>query len=238
MSAEEPLSIEFCGEIRNVDVDHSLTIGRQAELFIDDNPHLHRVLGRFFFESGVWWFGNEGSSITVSIADLESRSSIVLAPGRESVLSFHRAALRFRAGTTDYELTLQVPLPDDPEAVNAVADTLIDDEDGVSTVGYDDLPLTDEQRLLLVGLAERTLRDPHRTIDLPANREIAVGLGWSVTKFNRKLDNLCYRFTKMGVGGLRGSVDRLASDRRRRLVEHVISSGIITVDDLKLLGDP
>ena len=64
---------------------------------------------------------------------------------------------------------------------------------------------------------------------------MARRLGWSITKFNRKLDNLCDRFAKLGVGGLRGSLDQLATDRRRRLVEHAVESGLIDRSQLDRL---
>jgi hypothetical protein len=69
----------------------------------------------------------------------------------------------------------------------------------------------------------------------PAHRAVARRLGWSITRFNRKLDNLCNRFTKLGAGDLRGSIDQLATDRRRRLVDHAIESGLITADQLDRL---
>ncbi len=103
------------------------------------------------------------------------------------------------------------------------------------TIALGDLMLTDEQRLLLLALAEGTLRDPHSNDELPTNRAVARRLGWSITKFNRKLDNLCNRFSKLGVGGLRGSIDQLATDRRRRLVEHAVESGLIARSQLSLL---
>jgi hypothetical protein len=37
------------------------------------------------------------------------------------------------------------------------------------------------------------------------------------------------------VGGLRGSIDQLATDRRRRLVDHAIESGLITAAQLDRL---
>ena len=107
-----------------------------------------------------------------------------------------------------------------------------DDDEVGETIALGDLLLTDEQRLLLLALGEGTLRDPHDADELPTNRAVARRLGWSITKFNRKLDNLCNRFTKLGVGGLRGSIDQLATDRRRRLVEHAIESGLITRSQL------
>ena len=54
-----------------------------------------------------------------------------------------------------------------------------------------------------------------------------------MTKFNRKLDGLCAKYSKAGVAGLHGSSDRLAKDRRTRLAEHVVEAGIVTLDDLE-----
>ena len=185
------------------------------------------MLGRFWSRGDAWWLTNEGRSITIQIADADSRSSVQLAPGSEIALSFPNSILRFRAGITDYELLVRVPDggaddEDDDDPLDAD-----DEEDGGETIALGDLMLTDEQRLLLLALAEGTLRDPHHSDELPTNRAVARRLGWSITKFNRKLDNLCDRLTKMGVGGLRGSLDQLATDRRRRLVEHAIESGLI-----------
>ena len=221
------LHVEFIGERRTIEPGAELTFGRQADLHIDDNRHLHRVLGRFWSRGEAWWLTNEGRSITIQIADADSRSSVQLAPGSEIALSFPNSILRFRAGITDYELTVQVPDcgaddEDDDDPLDAD-----DEEQGGETIALGDLMLTDEQRLLLLALAEGTLRDPHHGDELPTNRAVARRLGWSITKFNRKLDNLCDRFTKLGVGGLRGSLDQLATDRRRRLVEHAVASGLI-----------
>jgi hypothetical protein len=220
------LRVDFCGELTVVEPDDELTFGRSADLHIDTNRHLHRVLGRFWSRGDAWWLTNEGRNITIQIADADSRSSVQLAPGSEIALSFPNSILRFRAGVTDYELIVQVPDrgADDDDTDD---DLLSADDELGDTIALGDLMLTDEQRLLLLALAEPTLRDPHTTEDLPTNRAVARRLGWSITKFNRKLDNLCNRFTKLGVGGLRGSIDQLATDRRRRLVEHAIESGLI-----------
>ena len=84
-------------------------------------------------------------------------------------------------------------------------------------------------------LQQQALAVGARGDELPANRAVARRLGWSITKFNRKLDNLCNRFAKLGVGGLRGSIDQLATDRRRRLVDHAVESGLIDRSQLVLL---
>jgi len=228
------LHVDFIGEVRAVEPGRELTFGRQGDLHIDDNRHLHRVLGRFWSRGESWWLTNEGRSITIQIADADSRSSVQLAPGSEIALSFPNSILRFRAGITDYELLVRVPdrgADDDADEDDPLD---ADDEDG-ETIALGDIMLTDEQRLLLLALAEGLLRDPHTSEELPANRAVARRLGWSITKFNRKLDSLCDRFTRLGVGGLRGSIDQLATDRRRRLVDHAVESGLISRSQLARL---
>ena len=235
MKSDLRLRVEYCGEVTAIETSDELTFGRAGDLRIDDNRHLHRVLGRFWARGDQWWLSNEGGSISIQIADADSRSNVVLAPGSEVALSFPNSIVRFRAGITDYELSLRVPDREDEEEDDEDGEDGLGDEEFGDTVGLGDILLTDEQRLLLLALAEPTLRDPHTKEELPANRAVARRLGWSITKFNRKLDNLCNRFTKLGVGGLRGSIDQLATDRRRRLVDHAIESGLITAAQLDRL---
>ena len=229
------LNVDFIGEVIVVEPGDELTFGRQADLHIDDNRHLHRVLGRFWSHGDSWWLTNEGRSITIQIADADSRSNVMLAPGSEIALSFPNSILRFRAGVTDYEVIVRVPDRGEQDGDDDDDDPLEADDSEVDTIALGDVLLTDEQRLLLLALAEGTLRDPHNSDELPTNRAVARRLGWSITKFNRKLDNLCNRFAKLGVGGLRGSIDQLATDRRRRLVDHAVESGLITPSQLALL---
>jgi hypothetical protein len=226
------LYIDFIGEVTAVEPGEELTFGRQADLHVDDNRHLHRVLGRFWSRGDSWWLTNEGRSITIQVADADSRSNVQLAPGSEIALSFPNSILRFRAGITDYEIEVHVPDRGAHEGDDEDDPLDADAEDEGATIALGDIMLTPEQRLLLLALGESTLRDPHSSDELPTNRAVARRLGWSITKFNRKLDNLCDRFTKLGVGGLRGSIDQLATDRRRRLVEHAVESGLITRDQL------
>lgn len=235
---EDRLYVEFCGEWTTLDAGEERTFGRSADILIDENRHLHRILGRFYFLNNTWWLMNEGRSITIQIADADSRSTIALAPGSEIGLTFPNAVLKFRAGTTDYEMTLKTPdrVATDVRSSDPLDDGDPDDDDWVDeTIGLGGLPLTDEQRLLLLALGETMLLEPHGTPEMPTNRAVSRRLNWSITKFNRKLDNLCSRFAKLGVGGLRGSIDQLATDRRRRLVEHAIESHLITRDQLPQL---
>jgi hypothetical protein len=85
-----------------------------------------------------------------------------------------------------------------------------------------------------VALCEPRLRGDTAN-ELGTNRQIASRLGWTITKFNRKLDWLCQKYAAAGVSGLRGSSDLLARDRRLRLVEHALDAGVVTARDLALL---
>lgn len=227
------LIVEFAGEERALDPGDELTFGRSADLVIDENRYLHRVLGRFTYGRGTWWLTNLGSAIPLTVSDVAGPSFARVAPGSTIAVSFDSATITFEAGGSNYELHVDVLGP--------VAGTDVEDVDleGISdeiTTTASSLPLTDEQRLLLVALAEAQLLDPSSTIDLPTNRQVASRLGWTVTKYNRKLDGLCRKFSAAGVAGLHGSTDALARDRRVRLVDHAMHAGVVTAADLHLLA--
>ncbi len=226
------LIVEFIGDERVLAPDESLTFGRAADLVIDDNRYLHRVLGRFSCANGVWWLSNLGSSIPLTVSDTASPSFSRVAPGASMALSYESSTITFEAGGSNYEIAVDVA---DGGPIDA----------GDSTTGWSDevtttassLPLSAEQHLLLVALAEAQLRDSAAAIELGTNRQIAHRLGWTITKFNRKLDGLCVKFAAAGVSGLRGSSDQLARDRRLRLVDHAVNAGVVVADHLTLLDD-
>lgn len=228
---ETVLRIDFAGEIHELGPTDELTFGRSArnDLVIDeDNVRLHRRFGRVYFRDGGWWLANAGSKLPLTVLDRESRSRVELTSGREAALTFALSTITFSAGTTSYEILVDID--------GSSAD-LNDRTDDATTTGLtiDQIPLVGEQRLLAIGLAELALRNPHQGISLPSNKSVAHRFGWPMTTFNRKLDRLCRRYADQGVPGLVGTPGQLASDRRRKLVEHLISTGEITVADLELL---
>jgi hypothetical protein len=235
MTAGQPLHdlvVEFAGDERVLSPGDDLSFGRSGDLVIDDNRYLHRSMGRFAWASGMWWVANTGTSIPLRLVDANGPSYTKVAPGATVPLVFETATLTFEAGGRPYELRTEL-LVDSPwfdvpgdEAPDAAVDL-----EATTTTGS--LPLNDEQRLLMVALCEPYLRDGTR--ELPTNRQLASRLGWTITKFNRKLDWLCQKYASAGVSGLRGSSDLLARDRRLRLAEHAIDAGVITDADLALL---
>ena len=68
------LVVEFVGDERVLDPDEELTFGRAADLVIDENRYLHRVLGRFSYAKGTWWLTNVGSAIPLTVSDVAGPS--------------------------------------------------------------------------------------------------------------------------------------------------------------------
>ncbi|MGB5756577.1 MAG: hypothetical protein WBM50_06655 [Acidimicrobiales bacterium] len=223
----DQLVVEFIGEEYPVPPTATFCFGRNADLSIDDNRHLHRRLGLFDFVDGMWWLHNIGSAITIEVVDRNSPSRLTIAPGATVALVFEEAALRFRAGTTSYELGVDVPLSP-PDAVVTI------DGDGTPTITGAELSFTPDQLRCMLALAEPRLLDPS-VIDLPTNKAAAARLDWKLTKFNRKLDNVCTKIGNAGVSGLHGDAGALAVKRRERLVDFAVSANLITAQDLVLL---
>jgi hypothetical protein len=228
------LFIDFCGEEHVVEPGGRLTFGRSGDLAIDDNPYLHRLLGCFEERSGVWWLAHLGSRTPLTLRDVHGQSAANVAPGSSIAVSYGEFALNFAAGPTNYEVLGAL------EAQTWAIDLLGPEGlAGTRTLEWGRVELNEDQRLLLVAMCEPRLRDPAGT-DLapPANRAGAARLGWSLPKFNRKLDHLCEKVARAGVTGVHGDTGAFALDRRRRLVDHALHAGLVTADDLQLLdGD-
>jgi len=99
--------------------------------------------------------------------------------------------------------------------------------------------LTPDQKLLIVALCEPFLRRREAgTSQIPSSAVAAERLGWTITRFNRKLDNVCQKLADAGTRGLHGGVGKLATNRKARLVEHALSTKLVTEDDLVLVDVP
>jgi hypothetical protein len=203
-------------------------VGRDADLHIDDNPFLHRRFLQIAKVETLWTLSNVGTQLTATVSDSDGRMEAYLAPGASLPLVFHRTAVRFTAGPTTYEFEV---INDEPLFSGPVEEVLVD---GETTVGA--TSLTPDQKLLILALCEPVLRgDGRASVSVPSLAVASERLGWTSTKFNRKLDNVCQKLTKLGVRGLHGGPDKLASNRRTRLVEYAVATRVVTRDDLMLL---
>lgn len=111
------LWVEFAGG-RSAAGDR-LTFGRAGDLQLDSNPELHRLVGEFVRQDGVWWLRNLGSRLFITLVDPDG-TRVDLAPGASQVLVGERGALRVSVGQARYELRFQKSeLPHPPPPVNA-----------------------------------------------------------------------------------------------------------------------
>ncbi len=221
-------TIEFCGT--TIIVDHQpFTIGRHADFVIEDgNRFLHRQFLAVASQQGVWLLANIGDQLTATVSDVEGRLQACLAPGAVLPVVFARTRVRFTAGPTNYEFTIRLAAP------SFAAGRIEQQCSGDPTIGR--VPMTPDQLRLVLALAEPALRGGGRTAAaMPSSGDAARRLGWTTTKFNRKLDNVCQKLAAQGVRGLHGDAGRLASNRRARLVEYALAIRLVTRDDLELL---
>lgn len=227
------LHIFFIDELTVARGEDVVTFGRSGDIEIDEaNQYMHRVVGSFFGKDNVWWVANTSRHAHLTLVAMGGRHT-KLPPDSVSALSESSGVVRFDAGPSSYELGWTRP------GQEPLMPPTVDDEDASdATTQFGIVPLNEEQRLLLVALSERRLLDTSADpADLPANAAIAHRLGWSTKKLDRKLDYLCARLSSEGVRGLRGEKGFEAVDRRARLVDHAVSSGLITDADLAALID-
>lgn len=219
--------VELAGERHDV-VTLPFTIGRHADLVVDDNRFLHRTFLTITRPGDVWLLSNVGDRLTATVSDDLGQLEAFLAPGAILPLAFERILVRFAAGPTNYELTVHVPgaLP----TPGAVAGDLTGD----TTIGR--VEFTRDQKLLILALAEPALRGGGRSATaMPSSPQAARRLGWTTTKFTRKLDNVCQKLAATGVRGLHGGPGVLASNRRARLVEYALAVRLVSRHDLSEL---
>jgi len=224
------LTVDYCGERYSVESEQVFTIGREADLVVDDNPYLHRQFLTVTEENDLPMLANVGNRLGATVVDEESTLEAFLGPGAVIPLVFPRIRVSFTAGSTSYEFVIE---NDDPSfrLPSSAGDSI-----GETTLGP--AKLTPDQKLLIIAIAAPTLRGESRSgAAIPSSADAARLLDWTITKFNRKLDNVCQKFAKAGVQQLHGGPGYLASGRRARLVEYAVATRLVTADDLGLLPD-
>jgi len=226
--AGSTLSVEYCGEWYRVPWGDAFEVGREADLEIDDNQYLHRRFLRLASDVGLWWLENIGSRISATVCDASGGVQSWLPPGSRLPLVFPVTTVTFLAGPTAYEF--DVHLESSPYREITVAAEAV----GATTVG--DVHWTTAQLQLVVALAEPLLRRTGSGLsEIPSSATAADRLGWTLTRFNRKLDNVCDKLDRLGVKGLRGGPGSHATTRRLRLVEYAVTSRLVTAAHLGLL---
>lgn len=228
--------VEFCGMDHPVDPETPFTIGRDADLVVDEeNQFLHRRVVQVANANGFWWITNVGSRLPVTVSGEQGSLVSHLGPGASMPIVLDHMTIMFSAGSTSYELSLR-----NEESPFVRIDELAPSVDtgpiGEMTIGAVELTPTQFECVLV--LSEPMLRRQRGGITaIPSNADAAKRLNWPVTTFNRKLDSVCEKFARAGVQGLRGEGGKLATSRRARLVEYVVTSCIVRPEHLELLDD-
>lgn len=223
------LRVQFGAKHFEVGSDQALTFGSSGMVRVGVAPEVPSIVGRVHHRNdGCWWVVNSSSAIGLVIDDKATTSRLSLAPGAMCPVPFSEAHVRFRVGSVSHQFSVTTP--------NA---------GGASDGEVESVPvrpsnvrnsLNEDQVLLLVGLAEPRLRQFAGPDAVPpTNREVAHRLGWTVTKYNRKLDHLCQKLDRIGVHGLKGCIGQAAGYRKITLVDYVITAGVIVPEDLALL---
>lgn len=220
---DDVLELGFGDEWLTVRPPSEPTFGRGADVDLGDNPHLHRVTGRFVRRHGVWWLQNCATHTPMTLTTAAG-SRVHVAPNSEAPLGFDSYTLTVVFASQPYVIECRLPGAAEMSPVTTF--------DGNQTIPLPIVKLTDNQRLLLVALCLPRLTGGN---EVPATKTAASLLGWPTSTFNRRLDRLCAKFDRAGVNGLVGDTAGRADDRRRVLVDHALSYGIITVNDLALL---
>jgi len=218
------LTVCFLGEEHLLGEADDLRFGRSGDLLVDDNPFMHRLVGRFVHREGVWWLQNIGTKIRLELQDVDAGTVLEAAPGQQVPVVATSFVVRFTAGPTSYELDGQRSgggiLPDEHGEIT-----------GTATIEFGAVPLSPEQHLLIVALYESRLRLGW----FESNVTIADRLGWTTNKFNRKLDVVCDKLSRAGVPGLKGKSGGLVEGRRETLLNHALQAGLVGPHDLDLL---
>jgi len=203
--------------------DEPFTFGRAGTLRIDDtNRELHRVQGVLRYATDTWWLFNHARSTSMVVTHLHSPSFSRVAPASATALPWGACAITFSAGKANYRIEVDDPHRDEPSEPDAHVPI------GDATLTSGQLIFNEEQFQLLAVISEPRIAGPISEADLYSNRQIAQRLGWSLTKVNRKLDNLCIKLDKAGIQGLRGDIAGAATQRRLNLANFGVESGLIT----------
>lgn len=223
-----PLRVEFCGEWFSIAPSDDFFVGREGDLSIDDNPYLHRQFLRIYADHDLWWIGNVGNLLSATVTDSTGAVQAWLSSGARLPLVFQTMNVMFSAGSTTYDFSIHAE--DDYFSTTPFASSTI------SSTTILPVSLTVTQKQLILSLAEHVLTQsvPGRG-SIPTSADAAGRLGWSMTTFNRKLDNVCDKLDKVGVSGLRGGKGKLANNRRARLVEYAVATHLVSGEDLPML---
>ncbi|MGI8938007.1 MAG: hypothetical protein ACR2JF_07325 [Iamia sp.] len=202
-----------------------LTFGRDEACtvrFAPDDRGISRLAGELAHLGGHWWVVNRSQSRPLEVVD-DLGFRTLLAPGRRLVLEGDCTVV-LTGEIRRHALVVEVAAEGGTGAEERPGSGLVETGIGNGVV------VNRADRDALAALFEGYLRpfprhDPHpRTY-----AEAAERLGWPRTTLVKRIEHLRNRLTEAGVPGLHGN------NALRGLAEYVITSGLVTRQDLDRL---
>lgn len=213
------LSVEFAGS--TYEVDDSLTFGRNADLELDTDRHLHRVVGEFRCEGDLCWLHNRGSRLFLHVV-ADDGTQLRLSPGARVVLPPGGGAVTLQLRGAGYQLDYQVPQqgrrppePADPGMVDG------------ETMPFE-LTLTPREIDFLVSFARPVLDGSGP--GLPAYSDVGDHWGVSAKTVDNTMQVLKRKLRHARI--IRGGT-------LDQMVQAAVDHGLVGIDDLNwAFGDP
>lgn len=222
-------SVAIADEVMTLTENDIMTFGRARDCTVcldPDDVGISRITGTIQFVNETWWIVNNSSSRPLTlIDDLGFRA--VLPPRRRAALQRQmRIVVQGRKGNHSLRVDIAGLDLDD---TGRSSDTDGHEATGQSTA-IGDVLITPADRRALVALFMGYLQDPPRYDPHPKSYAAAAArLGCTRTAVIKRIEYLRKRLDAAGVPNMMGyaALDNLA--------EYVISRGLITRDDLRLL---
>jgi hypothetical protein len=203
--------------------DDQFSFGRsqQCTRCLDpDDAAISRRAGQIVSISGTWLVQNLSSARALEVVEQHGIRN-VLAPGRSYTLDGRMRILVQGSRPKPHVLHVQAPeLDRHPGPLPT----------GEATAIGQDVTITPQDRLALVALFAGYLEDGDRYDPHPRSYEAAaMRIGCPRTTVVRRIEYLRTRLDNAGVPAMMGP------NAMRNLAEHVLTSGLIGSDDLRLL---
>lgn len=206
-----------------VPAGETFTFGRASScsLCLDEaDIAISRLAGRFENDGRGWWVVNASASRQLATVDEYGLRS-VLPPGRRSALT---GTSRVLVDGTRRTYQIHVVAPGRPEEPAP-------EPEGESTAIGEGVLINTADRAALVALFAGYLDEGPRYDPYPKSYAAAAArLGWPRTTLVKRIEYLRARLTSAGVPNLSGW------NALSNLAEYVLTTGLITRDDLELLG--
>jgi hypothetical protein len=219
----DDLTVTALGEERRVVPGETFTFGRAATCTAcldPDDGGISRLAGEIEFVGQVWFVTNRSRSRPLAVVDRFGLRS-VLGPGQRSPVE-GRVRVLVDGSRTSHELVLDGPEPESPPDGTAT---------GASTLAGQGVVINDADRRALVALFAGYLQQGDRYDPAPRSYAAAAArLQWERTTLVKRIEYLRTRLTNAGVPNLQGW------NAMQALAEYVLTTGIITPDDLHLIG--